>query len=316
MISRRNFGKVSFALLASLLLRRRHALAQQADVITLAAVGDIMLARSIGRALQRDPHDSPFAGVIDVLRSADITVGNLECAIGTGGTRARKRFTFLAPPASAASLADAGFDLVTLANNHSLDYGASALASTLQWLDEAGVRHVGAGMNRAVAHQPSFIDVKGLRLAFLGVVNTGAEGRYRRSTWEATADRAGVAWGVPADVKADVLAAKSHADRVIVMMHAGTEGSRKVNAVQRSLAQAAIDAGASLVIGAHPHVLQPVERHGNGVIAWSLGNFVFDGFRGAANQTGILQVTLSRDGVRDLSLTPAVIRGGKPAIEA
>lgn len=314
MIHRRTLGKVGLALLASWMLRRQHASAQQSDTITLAAAGDIMLARSIGRALQRDPNDSPFAGVIDVLRAADVTVGNLECAIGTSGTRARKSFTFLAPPEAAMSVADAGFDLVTLANNHSLDYGAEALASTMQLLDGVGVRHVGAGMNRAQAHQPAVIDVKGIRLAFLGCVNTGAEGRYRRETWEATDERAGVAWGVPEDVAADVIAAKSQAHVVIVMMHAGAEGSRKPNAIQRGIAQAAIDAGASLVIGAHPHVLQPVERYGAGIIAWSLGNFVFDGFRGAANKTGILQVTLSRDGVRDVSLTPAVIQGGKPAM--
>jgi poly-gamma-glutamate synthesis protein (capsule biosynthesis protein) len=313
-ISRRTFGKISVALLASLMLCRRHALAQSSDTITLAAVGDLMLARSLGRALQRDPNDSPFAGVRDALRGANVTVGNLECAIGTSGKRARKSFTFLAPPAAAVSVADAGFDIVSLANNHSLDYGGEALASTMQLLDGVGVRHAGAGMNRAQAHQPALIDVKGVRLAFLGCVNTGAEGRYRRSMWEATDDRAGVAWGVPDDVKADVLAAKAQADLVIVMMHAGVEGRRRVNAVQRGIAQTAVDAGAALVIGAHPHVLQPVERYGNGVIAWSLGNFVFDGFRGVANQTGIMQVTLGREGVRDVALLPAVIRGGRPHI--
>jgi poly-gamma-glutamate synthesis protein (capsule biosynthesis protein) len=236
--------------------------------------------------------------------------------MGTNGTRARKSFTFLAPPEGAASLADAGFDLVTLANNHSLDYGPVALASTMNLLDHAGVRHVGAGMNRMQAHQAVVLDVKGMRLAFLGVVNTGAEGRYRRATWEATDERAGVAWGVPADVQADVAAAKAQADLVIVMMHAGAEGSRRPNAVQRGIAQAAVDAGASLVIGAHPHVLQPIERYGNGVIGWSLGNFVFDGFRGAANQTGILQVVLSREGVREVSLAPAVIQKGRPVTES
>ncbi len=305
---------MSIALLAGMLMRRRCAVAQPSDAITLAATGDLMLARSIGRALQRNPNDSPFAGVIEALRAADVTVGNLECAIAAGGTRARKSYTFLAPPVAAASLAAAGFDLVTLANNHSLDYGAGALASTMQLLDGAGVRHMGAGMNRAQAHQPALIDVKGLRLAFLGCVNTGAEGGYRRSAWEATGDRAGMAWGVPEDIAADVAGAKSQADVVIVMMHAGSEGSRKVNAVQRGIAQAAIDAGAALVLGAHPHVLQTVERHGNGVIAWSLGNFVFDGFRGAANRTGILWVTLAREGVREAALLPALIRAGRPAL--
>lgn len=271
-----------------------------------------MLARSIGAALQRDPTDSPFAGVIEQLRAADVTVGNLECALGTAGQRARKSYTFLAPPEGATSVADAGFDVVSLANNHSLDFGPQALESTLQLLDAAGVRHVGAGRNCAEVHQPALLDTKGLRLAFLACVNTPAEGSYRRATWEATVDRAGVAWGVVEDVQAGVTAARAQADAVIVLLHSGSEGRNTPNATQRALARAAIDGGAALVIGSHPHVLQGVERYGNGVIAYSLGNFVFDGFRGAANESAILQVKLGREGVRDVAWAPIVIQRGRP----
>jgi poly-gamma-glutamate synthesis protein (capsule biosynthesis protein) len=103
------------------LTRRLPARADQTGVVTFAAVGDLMLGRSIGSALSRDGNDTPFLAVRDVLRTADVTVGNLECPMGTCGVRARNAFTFLAPPAAAGSIADAGFDGVSLANNHALD---------------------------------------------------------------------------------------------------------------------------------------------------------------------------------------------------
>jgi poly-gamma-glutamate synthesis protein (capsule biosynthesis protein) len=282
--------------------------------ITLAAVGDIMLARSIGAALRRDPTNSPFASVVEHLRAADVTVGNLECALGTGGQRARKSYTFLAPPEGAASLAGAGFNVVSLANNHSLDFGPQALESTQRLLDAADVRHVGAGRDRAQAHHPVLLNVKGMRLAFLAYVNTPAEGSYHRATWEATEERPGVAWGMADEIKADVAAAKAQADIVIALLHSGSEGRDRPSTTQRNLARAAIDGGAALVVGAHPHVLQGVERYDSGVIAYSLGNFVFDGFRGAANESAILRVTLGRDGVRDLTWTPVVIQRGRPQL--
>ena len=102
------------------------------------------------------------------------------------------------------------------------------------------------------------------------------------------------------------------ADVVIVLLHSGTEGSRTPNRIQGAAAHAAIDAGAALVIGSHPHVLQGVEHYGKGVIAYSLGNFVFDGFRN--NDSAILRVTLGREGVRELAWTPVVIRKGQPRV--
>jgi poly-gamma-glutamate synthesis protein (capsule biosynthesis protein) len=181
-------------------------------------------------------------------------------------------------------------------------------------LDAAGVRSVGTGRNRTEAHRPVLLNVKGMRLALLAYVNTPAEGSYRRATWEATDERAGVAWGVADEIKAGVAAARAQADIVIVLLHSGSEGRDRPNATQRSLARAAIDGGAALVVGAHPHVLQGIERYGNGVIAYSLGNFVFDGFRRAANESAILRVALGREGVRDLAWTPVVIQRGRPQL--
>ncbi len=274
----------------------------------------MMLARSIGATLQRNPQTSPFTDVASAL-GADVTVGNLECAVGSGGTPARKSYTFLAPPAAAASVANAGFDVVTLANNHSLDYGPEALAEGLHLLDAAGVRAVGAGLTEAEAHRPAVISANGLRLAFLGYVDVPVEGGgFNTATWEARGDHPGLAWARAERIAADVAAAKQQADIVVVMLHSGYEGQSAPTDTQRRAAHAAIDAGAALVLGAHPHVLQGAERYENGFIAYSLGNFVFDGFDGAANETAILRLTLDRDGVRDVQWTPTVIVAGRPRL--
>lgn len=285
-----------------------------APELTLAAVGDMMLARSIGAALRRAPDASPFDGVAQTLRAADLTVGNLECAVGSAGTPARKAYTFLAPPAAAAALADAGFDLVSLANNHSLDFGTDALSETARLLDQAGILHPGAGADEAAAHRPARLTAGGLRLAFLAYVNVPVErGGFSTASWRARGDRAGVAWAEPQRIADDVAAARADADLVIVLLHSGYEGQQTTNAAQRASAHAAIDAGAALVIGAHPHVLQGAERYHGGLIAYSLGNFVFDGLY-KRSETAILKVTLSRDGVRSFEWLPVALRDGRPQL--
>jgi poly-gamma-glutamate synthesis protein (capsule biosynthesis protein) len=272
-----------------------------------------MLARSIGTALARNLDDFPFGAVASILQSADVTVGNLECALGTAGKRARKSYTFLGPPDAAASLANAGFDVVSLANNHSLDYGPSALNETRGLLSAVGILYAGAGADEAAAHRPAVLAIKGLRLAFLAYVNTPAEGSYRASTWGAKGNKAGVAWANPKRIAADVASARARADVVIVLLHSGRENVQVPDSTQRRVARAAIDAGAALVIGSHPHVLQGVERYRGGVIAYSLGNFVFDGLY-SRSETAILHVTLGREGVRAIDWTPVVLRRGRPEI--
>ena len=279
--------------------------------ITLAAVGDIMLARTIGIRYERDPSRSPFAAVATILRDADVAVGNLECVLGTGGTPMKKAFTFRAPPAAIATLTEAGLDFVSLANNHIMDFGPDLLGGTASLLDKANILHAGAGMSEADAHRAAVLDVKGIRLAFLGYVHVPTEGvgGFDTKSWDAKGDGAGVAWADTARIASDVATAKANADVVVVMLHAGYELSMNANVIQKQLAHAAIDAGASLVIGAHPHVLQGTEHYKRGFIAYSLGNFVFDG---RDEYSAILRATIDRDGVRDVDWTPVVLRGGFP----
>ncbi len=284
--------------------------------ITLAAVGDVMMARSVGGLIESDGPSVVFAGVREKLRSADITVANLETAIGDTGAPQAKSYRFRSPPAAAEALRDGGIDVVSLANNHSLDYGAEALLQTLALLREREIAAVGAGEDAAAAQRPQSVTAGGLRLAFLGFVETPGEGPgYQRSTWEAAEGRPGVAWASTEAIAAAVKAAAVDADVVIVLLHNGVEGSAVPSQSQRTYAQAAIDAGAALVLGSHPHVLQPVERYGNGVIVFSLGNFAFDGFDGASNTSAIFEAVLTADGVESWSLAPVTIVNGLPVLD-
>ncbi len=289
------------------------------DYVTLAAVGDVMLSRTVGEGIAEDGPGYPFAEADGLLR-ADIVFGNLECVLSERGTAAPKGFTFRAPPGAVVGLRDAGFTVVSSANNHAMDFGAEGLVDTLDALGQAGVLAVGAGRGRDAAHAPVIVRRRGMRIAFLAYGAFYEEPAYGRSEQEAGPTSPGIAWGEADIIAADVTATARVADVVIVYLHAGVEYSGEVDGVQRDLAHAAIDAGASLVLGSGPHVLQAIEYYGDGVIAYSLGNFVFDfdeqdhavpGLPSAFS--GVLLVALDRSGVRGFEFRPAVIGTNRPA---
>jgi poly-gamma-glutamate synthesis protein (capsule biosynthesis protein) len=282
-----------------------------------------MLARTIGARIERDGPATVFGRVADQLADADVTVANLECAISQRGERAAKAYTFRAPPAGVSALAGAGIDVVSLANNHAVDYGRAALVDTLEYLVAEGVVPVGGGRDRDAARAPAVVTVNGLRIAFLSYAGRMVErSGWRTTDGEATATEAGIAIARPDDVAADVRSAREHADVVVVLMHAGIEGSAAPAPVQQDIARAALDAGASLVVGHHPHVLQGTWHDDSRLVAWSLGNFVFDGFEGLyggrATDSAILEVTLAPSGVESFDWLPVVVVEGlpRPASEA
>lgn len=281
--------------------------------VRLMAVGDVMLGQSIGRRIRNNGIDAPWAKVTQYFAQADLVVANLECTISDRGTPWPKTFTFRAPTTAAKSLVAGGVDAVTIANNHAIDYGRDAFADTLSYLDAAGVGHFGGGANIDAARTPLMIERNGLRIAFLGYV-LPFSGRPAFSTrqWAATDAISGLAIGSPEIVTQDVTAARQLADIVIVMVHGGIEYQFAPNKAQKNFDRAALAAGAALVIGAHPHVLQGYVRTGYQAIAYSTGNFVFDYFSGDENDTAILDVTLSANGVESLSWIPIEIQNGFP----
>ncbi|MBK8987738.1 MAG: CapA family protein [Chloroflexi bacterium] len=284
-------------------------------VIKLAAVGDVNLDRSLGNAISQGYIDFPFANVAPFFHAADLTVGNLETALGDIGEPQPKNYTFQSPPASAQSLANAGFDVLSLANNHALDYGPESLLQGLDLLAEQGVAVVGAGVNAAAARAPFITEANGLKVAFLGYVHVPVEvtSHFDTASWTATADTPGLAWAVPAEIAEDVTAVRPQADLVVVILHSGYEYVIPPSEEQKAAAYAAIDAGADLVIGHHAHILQGVQFYKNGVIAFGLGNFAFN-IDGEPNSI-ILNVWLDANGVRQLEFIPTIIQfGGQPRL--
>jgi poly-gamma-glutamate synthesis protein (capsule biosynthesis protein) len=277
------------------------------------AVGDVMLAQSIGRRIERRGPLAPWKGVVGYFDQADLIVANLECTISERGSPWPKTFTFRAPVEAADSLVAAGIDVVSLANNHAMDYGVAAFEDTLRLLDERDIVVAGAGIHREMAHEPRIVESDGLRIAFLGyVMPFSGRPAFNTRQWAAGADSPGLAIGTPEVVAAEVAAIKEYVDVVIVMVHGGIEYSRGPNKKQREFAAAAMGAGATLLIGHHPHVLHGYVETDTTVVAYSIGNFVFDYFTGRMNDSAILDVTLSADGVESLDWIPIRIRNGFP----
>ena len=283
-------------------------------VIHLMAVGDVMLGRTVGDKLRAQGAAVAFSAVQPALSSADLLVGNLECVISTLGEPQPKAYRFRAPPEAVDALAQAGFSLVSVANNHAMDYGFDALADMTKRLKESNIVAVGAGQNAAAAHAPVIIERKGVKVAFLAYADVLVESRsgFDTRTWIAGPNSPGIAWAEPQRMAVDIKAAKTQADVVVVLLHSGLESRADVYPAQQAEAHAAIDAGAALVLGSHPHVLQKVEKYHGGLIAYSLGNFVFDGFTLPENYTAIFTASLSASGVDEYSWIPVVIEDGLP----
>ena len=237
--------------------------------LTVAAVGDLMFARDIVTLMQQHGPAYPFERVAPLLSGNDLLIGNLEGTFTDRGEPLDKRYTFRAPPTLAGTLRSAGFDAVTLANNHTLDFGPVGLRDTLDVLDGLGVAYFGAGLDRREAEAPLILQAGGAFVALLGFSAV-------RSSVFAEGEEPGVARAEAAAVAASVAAIHAAVDFVIVVFHFGTEYDATPTEQQRELAAAAADAGAALVIGHHAHTLQPWERRGNALILYGLGNFVFD----------------------------------------
>lgn len=244
--------------------------------VTLYAVGDIMLSRTVSQKIAQNSPDYPFQFVTDFLHTGDINFANLENPITNGPVVPIDSMTFHATPGSEQGIKDAGFTVLCLANNHIPNYGAKGIADTIQGLDALGLKHTGAGNNLTEASTPAIMDVKGIRFAFLAYNDTDVIPPSYAAKDNPPHPGTNV-FNIPLMQKS-VQNARSalNADVVIVAMHAGHEYHSQPDTDQVDFAHAAIDAGADMVIGGHPHVLQPIEKYKDKYIFYSLGNFVFD----------------------------------------
>ena len=263
--------------------------------LRLYAVGDVNLGDRPGTAIATYGVRYPWLSVAPVLRAADISIANLECSVSTRGYPVPgKQYTFRGKPSSLRAMARyAGIDVVTLANNHTLDYGRLAFADTLSYAHEYGMKTIGGGRDLDVARRPALFRLGGIRVALLGYSDVRPLGFDAGPTWSGTAP------AFPSYISSDVRRARNRgADVVVVYFHWGVERTFSRNSRQRSLAAVAFDAGATVVLGAHPHVLQPIEQpRRRRLVAWSLGNFVFGANSPETERTGILRMRLSHAGI-------------------
>ena len=295
------------------------------EVTTLTAVGDIMLGRRVGDRHNADP-GAPLKPMAKRLAAAEITIGNFESTLSAAGSPMQGGDSFAASPRVLAGLQRAGFDVLSLANNHVGDYGDGALRQTLSRFAKTKIDTVGAGGDLAAARRPAIIERGGVRVGLLAVDSIG-------ETPAATRARAGTnRLNMPPRtgplnrsalrrVTSDIRALGKRVDVVIVMTHWGTQYTHRPEPSQHVAARAFADAGADLVIGGHPHWVQGYEMAGSAVVVHSLGNFVFDmDFQTKTREGILLEIVLWGDRLKavepvpymiDSNFTPRLVRGNR-----
>ena len=295
------------------------------EVTTLTAVGDIMLGRRVGERHRADP-GAPLKPLAKRLASAETTVGNFESTLSADGSPTQGGDSFAASPRVRSALRAAGFDLLSLANNHTGDYGDGALRQTLARFDSGGLETVGAGRNLAAARRPVIIERDGVRVGFIAVDSIGetpAASRTRAGTNRLNMPpRTGpLNRSQLRRITADIRALGSQVDAVVVLTHWGTQYTHRPESSQRVAARAFTDAGADLVIGGHPHWVQGYEMAGSAVVVHSLGNFTFDmDFQTKTREGVFLEIVLWGGAVKavepvpyviDDAFTPRLVRGDR-----
>ncbi len=287
-------ARVSAAFLSTKVFSNE-VIAKDEKEISLLFVGDVMLSRAVGRRIEKEQDSNyPFLKIVDTLRAADIAFGNLEGPISARGENQGSEYSFRADPQVVHGLKFAGFDVMSVANNHILDWGGEALADTVDILNTNGIRSLGAGKNNKDANAPYVFTMGDNRIVFFGFTTL-----YPKSL-EAGDDSAGISSFNLLRVKSEITEIKkSNLDTiVIVSFHWGDEYEMKANEKQREIAHALIDAGVDLIVGHHPHVIQEVERYSPSTnsgsssrtswIAYSLGNFIFDQNFSQETQEGLM----------------------------
>nr|WP_315431291.1 CapA family protein [uncultured Albidiferax sp.] len=254
--------------------------------------GDVMLDDGPGKLIAAG--GDPLAPIASILQNADVAIGNLETSVASSGTALdNKIYTFRATPQSVKVL-QGRFHAMSVANNHSGDYGRDAFMETLGHLRSAGIASFGGGANLTEAHKPYWIEKNGIRIAVLGY------DEFKPRSFEAGAQWAGVAWSEDSHVVADIRAARAAgADVVIPFMHWGWEREPGPSQRQRDLAKLMVQAGADAVVGSHPHVTQGADVVLGKPVVWSLGNLVFDGFELPEAKVGwLLRLSVDKRGIR------------------
>lgn len=263
--------------------------------ISLSFVGDLLVADYVSAITAREGYEYLYQPAMLYLSEPDLTAGNLEFPVTKRGTPVTGTpYVFKGSPDVLPSIRNAGFDVLSLANNHALDQGVEGMLDTMKYLDEAGLSHMGAGNNDTEAFTPVIKEVRGIKVAYIGLSRV-----VPFSSWKADKNVAGLAETYDTRRATEAIAkAKKEADIVVVMVHWGKERVDQPEPYQKDFGKQYIDAGADLVIGSHPHVLQGFEMYKGKWIAYSLGNFIFSSYpKETAGETGVLDALCTKTGI-------------------
>ncbi|ANS73820.1 hypothetical protein AWM70_03910 [Paenibacillus yonginensis] len=272
--------------------------------------GDTLFSGKVEAKLEKTGYDYPFQYVSRLFQQDDLTLLNLETPITHGGVGAEdKQYVFKSSPKALNAMAQAGVDAVNLANNHTLDQGVEGLLDTLDHLKNAGIASVGAGADADQAYAPQYFERKGIRIAVFGFSRV-----LPKADWAAGAGKPGIAGVYDATrAIAAIKQARQQADLVIVIAHWGKERVQQVEDSQTKLARSFVDAGADLVVGGHPHVLQGLEQYKGKWIAYSTGNFIFTRSSNEKTwETAVFEARCSKSGACSMKLIPYTAELGQP----
>ena len=244
--------------------------------VKIILVGDIMLDRGVEYMIKTEgkrDYKFPFLKIAPYLQKADIVFGNLEGPITSDGQKIGSKYSFQDNPKCIEGLKYANFNVLSLANNHILDYGQQGLIDTINILKNNEILYIGAGLNLKDAFSLKVKEINGVKIGFLAFTEFGSQ------YWWPKENSPGVAYLPEKNfryAKEEIEKAKKSVDILMVSLHAGEEYKKEPTDFQRKFAKMAIEAGADIVVGHHSHVIQPIEQYKNGWIAYSLGNFIFD----------------------------------------
>ena len=278
-----------------------YAKTNKPNSLTFLAAGDIVLSRKVALKIKKSADPLlPFSKMKDLLNSVDFSFANLESpANGTENFNAGETLVFNAPKNYLIGLSKFKFKILNLANNHALDQGQKGLEFTAKYLDENNISHVGTGKNLEDAWQPAVIEQNGIKICFIGASYASInDGGKTVNDYVARIEDV-------ENLKLKIKNSKSRCDFVVATMHAGVEYKRNPNQAQIDFAHTAIDAGADLVIGHHPHWIQTTELYKEKYIFYSLGNFIFDQMWSQDTREGlVLKIQLTKTPTPSLQGTP------------
>lgn len=274
--------------------------------IRMVFVGDVYIGNYVSSVYDVNGVNGVLSEyLLEKFQTANLAMVNQEFPFSTRGEpMANKQYTFRVDPSKVQLFTEMGVDIVSMANNHTLDYGTDALLDSMDTLTQAGITYVGVGSNLTEAKTTRYFEINGKSIAILSASRV-----IPVSEWGATATKPGLFTTYdPTALIEEIKVAREQADAVIVYLHWGLERKEYPESYQRTMGKQFIDAGADVVIGSHPHVLQGFEYYNGKLIAYSLGNFIFSQ---TINQTAMLTVELNEENQFEFSVIPCSTANGK-----